>query len=458
MIGRADDCNVPIAHEFVSRRHAEVRYEDGAWHIHDLGSRNGLLVEGVRTDSAIIGRDTVVQFGVEGPSITLAPEIQTNDNAADVFRSSTTDPKVRVYIDHYLTARSDGDAAGERTIMVRRAFLHLQAKQRRRFAWIVGALVLLMILITAYAIRQHRQTKAQAELARQLFYSIKSLDVEIAAFQRLVVGSDDVADARASRYRERRRQMEADYDRFLNALRIYDPKVTPEERLILRVARIFGECELSAPPDFVSEVKNYIRKWQSSPRLAAGIRRAQENGYTAVIAKELLRQGLPVQFFYLALQESNFDPWAIGPPTYKGIAKGMWQFIPETAARYGLRVGPLLEMQRPDPADGRHHWERATAAAAQYLKDLYTDDAQASGMLVMACYNWGEDRVLPLVRSMPANPQSRNFWKLLQQYRNKLPKETYDYVFYIVSAAAIGENPRMFQFDFDNPLAHLEAR
>lgn len=48
------------------------------------------------------------------------------------------------------------------------------------------------------------------------------------------------------------------------------------------------------------------------------------------------------------------------------------------------------------------HWDRETKAAAAYLKDLFSTDAQASGLLVMACYNWGEDSVLPLVRTMPA--------------------------------------------------------
>jgi hypothetical protein len=41
---------------------------------------------------------------------------------------------------------------------------------------------------------------------------------------------------------------------------------------------------------------------------------------------------------------------------------------------------------------------------------------------------------------------------VLAQHRDRVPKETYDYVFYIVSAAVIGENPRLFGFAFDNPL------
>jgi hypothetical protein len=234
--------------------------------------------------------------------------------------------------------------------------------------------------------------------------------------------------------------------------------MTEQQKIMLRVSRIFGECELDMPPDFEAEVTKYIRYWQQSDRLATAIRTAGQNGYVETIYQELLSQGLPPQFFYLALQESNFDPYASGPMTRKGIAKGMWQFVPETAVNYGLRLGPLVDLRRPDPGDERDQYEKATKAAARYLKELYTTDAQASGFLVMACYNWGEDQVLPLVRSMPANPRERNFWRLLANHREKIPQETYDYVFYIVSAAVIGENPSLFGFDFDNPLANIENR
>ncbi|MEP6592752.1 MAG: forkhead-associated protein, partial [Acidobacteriota bacterium] len=53
---------------------------------------------------------------------------------------------------------------------------------------------------------------------------------------------------------------------------------------------------------------------------------------------------------------------------------------------------------------------------------------------------------------MPPNPRERNFWQLLAHYRSDVPPETYDYVFNIVSAAVIGENPRLFGIDLDNPL------
>jgi hypothetical protein len=343
---------------------------------------------------------------------------------------------------------------------VRQAFRQIQTKQKRQYGWIIGALAVVMVAAGGYAFYEHRQMSQQKELAENLFYSMKSLDVDIGNMERLLLESKSPQAAEEIRkYRSRRTEMDRNYDKFVQSLHVYDnKKMSEDQKLMLRVARIFGECELDMPQGFVDEVKKYIQKWQSSGRLARAIRTAESRGYTSVIARELLHQGLPPQFFYLALQESDFDEFISGPMTRMGIAKGMWQFIPETAMKYGMRVGPLLDLRRPDPGDDRHHWETATKAAARYLKDIYTTDAQASGLLVMASYNWGVDRVISLIRKMPANPRERNFWQLLAKEGSKVPGETYDYVYYIFSAAVIGENPRLFGFDFDNPLRLLESR
>src|SRR5262250_790756 len=286
---------------------------------------------------------------------------------------------------------------------------------------------------------------------------MKSLDLDIANLETAVAQSGNRQEVQMVRqYSSRRREMQNSYDQYLSAMHIYDRKMTEQQRIMLRVARVFGECELEMPPDFEAEVSKYIKYWRQSDRLANAVQVAQEKGYVETISRELLDQGLPPQFFYLALQESNFDSYASGPMTRAGIAKGMWQFVPQTAVKYGLRVGPLADLRRPDPGDERDQPKKATKAAARYLKDLYSTDAQASGILVMACYNWGENQVLPLVRSMPLNPRERNFWRLLAHHREQIPRETYDYVFYIVSAAVIGENPRLFGFNFDNPLGHLD--
>ena len=464
-IGRADDCEVSIKNDYVSRIHAEVAFENGSWCVRDLNSSNGLYLNGRRVKEAVITGPLKIRLGVEGPEISFDPV------AEDVGRKKPPDSEspivsppvvardpgsgtvLRKYVDHYFRDTANSPPAGEHTMYVRRAFAAVQEKQKRNYRLIISMMLLLAFGAGAYAFYEYRQLQKQRAVAEDLFYTMKSLDLDIANLETAVAASGSPQQVQMVQQDSRRRsEMQRAYDQYLATLHVYDRKMTEQQRIMLRVARIFGECELAMPPDFEAEVNKYIGYWQHSDRLANAIRIAQQNGYTDKISKELLAQGLPPQFFYLALQESNFDPYISGPMTRKGIAKGMWQFVPETAIKYGLRIGPLSDLRRPDPGDERDQFEKATKAAARYLKDLYSTDAQASGILVMACYNWGENQVLPLVRSMPANPRERNFWRLLAHDRDKIPKETYDYVFYILSAAVIGENPRLFGFDFDNPL------
>ena len=457
-IGRTDECEVCVRSEYVSRVHAEVIFENGRWWIRDLQSSNGLFVAGERVEQAEVTQPLEIRLGIKGPRLffeaqeALVPELPS---AAEKVPSGSG-TIVRRYVEHYFN-RPANESAGEHTRYVRRAFAKVRTQQKRTYSWIIATLLLLAACAGGYAWYEHKQLQRQRAMAEDLFYAMKSLDLDIANLQKAVAATHSQEGAQVVReYANRRREMRTDYDQYLATLHVYDRKMTEQQRILLRVARIFGECELEMPPDFEAEVNKYIRYWQQSGRLAAAIHTAQQNGYVNTISQDLLDQGLPPQFFYLALQESNFDPYVSGPITRMGIAKGMWQFIPQTAIKYGLRIGPLADLRRPDPGDERDQYRKATRAAARYLKDLYSTDAQASGFLVMACYNWGEDQVLPLVRSMPANPRDRNFWRLLAHHRDKIPRETYDYVFYIVSAAVIGENPRLFGFDFDNPLANLE--
>jgi pSer/pThr/pTyr-binding forkhead associated (FHA) protein len=452
-IGRTAECDVCIPDEFVSRSHAEVLFEANQWTIRDLHSANGIFVAGRRVASACIDGSTTIRLGVEGPFVSFA--VKPPAPPAELG----SDDMMARYINRYFAKPAEGEAVGEHTVMVRRAFAQVHRKQRSKYWAALAVLAVAVLAAIGFALYERQVAVKQKAFAEDLFYNMKSLDVDIANVEKLVLESNSGQGSEEVRkYQSRRQDMEKNYDKFLTTLRVYDPKMTPQQQLVLRVARIFGECELAMPKAFMSEINAYIAKWQSSDRLAKAIATANEKGYTAKISAELLAQDLPPQFFYLALQESNFDPYISGPMTAKGIAKGMWQFIPETAVKYGLQIGPLVDFRRADTRDDRHHWDRETVAAAKYLKDLYSTDAQASDLLVMACYNWGEGRVIPLVRSMPPNPRDRNFWRLLSLYRDKIPQETYDYVFYIVSAAVIGENPRLFGFDFDNPLVQAERK
>ena len=467
-IGRTSACEVCISNNFVSRVHAEVLPEADGWRVRDLNSSNGIYVDGKRVDSVFMTTDTVIRLGAEGPRVSFRlPPATVPDSEKAAAAPPGEETIVAQYADRYFHKPEDDESMGEHTRYVRRAFKQVQTlqqkvhtRQRRTYLLVITVLFIAAIGVSIYTYRLHRETlrqrafaQHQMALAHDLFYEMKALDVEIAQAERLFLATDPQRGAAMVKsYEEQRKKMQADYDHYLSTLHIYDAKSTEQHRLILRIARIFGECELDMPPEFEQEVSRYIKYWQSSGRYARDIRLAKEKGYTTKIPQALLERGLPVQFFYLAMQESDFDPYASGPMTRKGYAKGMWQFIPETGVKYGLHLGPLVDLGRPDPSDERDQVDKATDAASRYLDMLYSTDAQASGLLVMACYNWGEGAVLPLVRSMPLNPRERNFWRLLADHRSKVPQQTYDYVFYITSAAVIGENPRLFGFDFDNPL------
>lgn len=454
-IGREPGCDVELAHAQVSRRHAEVSLVDGEWIIRDLQSSNGLFVDGKRADEAPIRQRVAITLGADGPTLQIEPEAVAQ--VAPERRDTTDENTLDDYARRYFDSKDDDDSVGGRTLMIRKAFQKVQQQQKRRHRWVIAAAALVALAAGGYALYAHRVMSQQKEKAQEVFYDMKAQEVVIAELERKLAESGRAPDqGQIAKYMEERRRRESNYESYVASL--YDRKLNEKDKLILRVTRLFGECDVAAPPDYIGEVTRYIAKWQSTKRFERAVKRAQEAGYTPKIAEAFIAQTLPPQYFYLALQESDFNPHNIGPPTNWGFAKGMWQFIPDTGSRFGLKTGPLFRQPVVDLADERLNWEKATPAAARYIREIYSTDAQASGLLVMASYNWGERRVVTRLRKMPADPRQRNFWKLLAQYPEDVPPETYNYVFSIVSAAVIGENPRLFGFPFDNPLGFLPQR
>ncbi len=444
LIGRAEGCDLRLFHPLVSRRHLVLFIEAGRWWVRDLESSNGTLVAGRPIGKLPLEGTTTLELGLGGPSLRLNVPVP-------VEPSREADPAEAI-ARHYFDEHRPG-GAGEHTLFIRKAFQDAKRRQRAIYLGSIGLVGLLLVVVGGFALFQHQQLAQTTRLATDIFYEMKALELQIANLE-AGIEADVSAELKAQVAESKRRlaAMRERYDDFVAKIQSARPiRLGSEDQLILHIARVFGETELDVPDAFAAEVKAYIRKWQSSTRLRRAIRRLNENGYGPVITRALNKQGLPPQFIYLALQETNFQPRAVGPPTRYGRAKGMWQFIPSTGRRYGLQPGPLQHLGQYDPEDERHDVAKATEAAARYLKDIYRTDAQASGLLVMASYNWGEGNIIKRLRRMPENPRERNFWQLLR--RHKIPKETYDYVFYIVSAAVICENPALFGFDFENPLA-----
>jgi hypothetical protein len=134
----------------------------------------------------------------------------------------------------------------------------------------------------------------------------------------------------------------------------------------------------------------------------------EKEAQTGMIARLLQEHGLPPGLTSVVTVESAFNPLALSP---KG-ARGLWQLMPATARRYGLKV-EWNDDERTNPL-------KSTRAAAAYMKDLFAQFRDWP--LALAAYNAGEERV---ARAM-AQTGTRDFWTLRR--RGALPEETLQYV------------------------------
>lgn len=62
-IGRSLSCDLVIDVPSVSRSHAKIWCEEGAWRIKDLGSANGTFVDGARVENEMLGGSQIIRFG-----------------------------------------------------------------------------------------------------------------------------------------------------------------------------------------------------------------------------------------------------------------------------------------------------------------------------------------------------------------------------------------------------------
>jgi len=140
------------------------------------------------------------------------------------------------------------------------------------------------------------------------------------------------------------------------------------------------------------------------------------------IVQELQAHGMPKDLLYLAMIESGFNPRATSP----AAAAGIWQFIPGTGRRFGLRIDRFVD-ERRDP-------RKATQAAIAYLSALYQEFGD--WRLAAAAYNCGENCVERAIRRAGHN----DYWRI------PLPRETRNYVPRIFAAAILGKNPKAHGF------------
>ena len=146
------------------------------------------------------------------------------------------------------------------------------------------------------------------------------------------------------------------------------------------------------------------------------------NRYFPIIEPILKANGIPDDFKYLAVIESNLDPRISSPAR----AVGMWQFLEGTGKNYGLKITPTV--------DERRNVAKSTEAACKYLKDAY--NKYGDWVAVAVSYNAGMGRVSEQIKKQDES-------SVLNTY---FVEETTRYPYRIFAIKKIFENPYKYGF------------
>ena len=151
--------------------------------------------------------------------------------------------------------------------------------------------------------------------------------------------------------------------------------------------------------------------------------------YMYHIITEVEARGMPLEFALLPVVESAYEPFAYS----RSRAAGLWQFIPDTGARFGLK--------RDWWYDGRRDVVESTRAALDYLQALH-DQFDGDWLLAIAAYNVGENTVQRELDFNRANGKPTDFWHL------RLPAETRAYVPKLLALKRLMAEPERYGLEF----------
>ena len=193
----------------------------------------------------------------------------------------------------------------------------------------------------------------------------------------------------------------------------------PADDLLARLRKGF-EFPAVANRRVVAQLDWFVRHPDYLSRV---LTRAQR--YMPYITEQIEARGLPLDLALLPIVESAYDPFAYS----HGRAAGLWQIIPGTAKRFGIRQNWWY--------DGRRDIVDSTRGALDYLSHL-NEIMDGDWMLAIASYNSGEGNVLKAIKRNKARATPTDFWSL------SLSKETSAYVPKLIALVTIVKNPAAF--------------
>ncbi|HEY0764720.1 MAG TPA: transglycosylase SLT domain-containing protein [Pyrinomonadaceae bacterium] len=172
-------------------------------------------------------------------------------------------------------------------------------------------------------------------------------------------------------------------------------------------------------------IQQFINYYQGRNRstMENGLRRSGQ--FMKLTRKIFAEEGVPLDIAWLGQVESAWKTKAVSWAS----ASGLWQFVPSTGRRFGLRQTAYI--------DERNGIEQSTRASARYLKWLATR-YNGNWELAMAAYNTGEGNIDRAI----SRAGTANFWTIYPY----IAQETRNYVPNILAVILIAKNPEKYGF------------
>ncbi len=210
------------------------------------------------------------------------------------------------------------------------------------------------------------------------------------------------------------------------------------------ISTMMGDRPVKLKEDAVRSIKRYVDRYSARTNStsdqpgeeALRVIYSRPRPYLPTIARSFAARNVPVIIgIYLPLIESEYRPCYVN----KLGAKGIFQFLPQTAEQYGVARSDMCDV------------ERMTPAAAHYIADRMAelgDDSQSLTLVILS-FNRGPEWVRDTLRELrEAGYYDRDFWTLFDnrgRLDNVFRDENAGYVQMFFAAAIVGENPQSFE-------------
>ncbi len=458
----------------VSSRHALVALKGGSLWLRDMDSTNGTFVGKVRiTERELLGGE-VISLGPMGPALRVVVTEPESREMGKAPKGSDT-----VFMEKEKVGLIPGKKPGADTLVqemarkLKRANSSKEAVQgmlhdpdrlarllkggvdpdrvadflgtaggdlvrsRRRIYWTAGILGPILLLVVGVLVRQNLIYRSKLEQQGNLMAQIRQLEQGLQGMQ----STDGAVDPARVRMVHQLLAAERQLWQIRETLKIPDRTSTyrlPLGQDVHQVLEGLGKRGFIVPETFIATVQaqiDYFCLPQNRGTLQTAF--ARKRRFAALIESELARARLPLDFFYIAMQESLLDTLA---QSLKD-ARGLWQLIPETAREFDLSV-PEDWKSQPPRVDQRTNPRASTRAAAAYLRTLYAEFGDAP--LAMAAYNAGAGKMRRSLRKIEDPVNDRDFWYMYRM--GLLPDETNAYVPRIIAMILIDRNREKYGF------------